>query len=71
MGIAICDLAPASGIGKAIFVHVVDLNATLSRAQAKGARVIAGPMDVPGGGRIVQLTDPQGAIFALHEQVTA
>jgi predicted enzyme related to lactoylglutathione lyase len=26
-----------------------------------------GPMDVPGGGRIVQLLDPQGAAFALHQ----
>ena len=52
------------------YVHVLDLDATLARAQAKGARVIAGPMDVPGGGRIVQLTDPQGAMFALHEKNT-
>jgi predicted enzyme related to lactoylglutathione lyase len=26
-----------------------------------------GPMDVPGGGRIAQLADPQGAVFALHQ----
>jgi len=26
-----------------------------------------GPMDVPGGGRIAQPTDPQGAAFALHQ----
>ncbi len=27
-----------------------------------------GPMDIPGGARIAQLTDPQGAAFALHAQ---
>jgi len=52
------------------YVNVADLNATLSRAKAKGATVVAGPMDVPGGSRIVQLTDPQGAIFALLERTT-
>ncbi len=42
-----------------------DLEATLARAKARGARVLNGPMDVPGGQRIVQLMDPQGAAFAL------
>jgi uncharacterized protein len=43
------------------------LDAALDRAKAKGARVLNGPMPVPGGARIVQLADPQGALFALHE----
>ena len=30
-------------------------------------QVMNGPMDVPGGGRIAQLMDPQGAAFALHQ----
>jgi len=29
---------------------------------------MSGPMDVPGGARIAQLSDPQGAFFALHQQ---
>jgi predicted enzyme related to lactoylglutathione lyase len=44
-----------------------DLEATLGRATRKGAKVVSGPMEVPGGGRIAQLTDPQGAVFALHQ----
>lgn len=28
---------------------------------------VNGPLDVPGGGRIAQLMDPQGAAFALHQ----
>jgi predicted enzyme related to lactoylglutathione lyase len=44
-----------------------DLEAAVKRATGKGGKVINGPMDIPGGGRIAQLTDPQGAVFALHQ----
>ncbi len=37
----------------------------MNRATGKGAKVINGPMEVPGGQRIVQLIDPQGAAFAF------
>jgi len=47
------------------YVTVTDLDATLARATSKGAKVLNGPMGVPGGQRIVQLLDPQGAAFAL------
>ena len=47
------------------YVTTEDLDAALERAKGKGARVINGPMEVPGGQRIVQLLDPQGAAFAL------
>jgi len=41
--------------------------AALARAKNRGAQLMNGPMDVPGG-RIAQLTDPQGAVFALHQK---
>jgi predicted enzyme related to lactoylglutathione lyase len=47
------------------YVTTGDLDAALDRAQAAGAKVLNGPMPVPGGQRIVQLMDPQGAAFAL------
>jgi hypothetical protein len=47
------------------YVTTDDLEAALARATRHGARVLNGPMDVPGGQRIVQLMDPQGAAFAL------
>ncbi|HSD90436.1 MAG TPA: VOC family protein [Kofleriaceae bacterium] len=47
------------------YVTTDDLDAALARAKSKNARVLNGPMDVPGGQRIVQLMDPQGAAFAL------
>jgi predicted enzyme related to lactoylglutathione lyase len=48
------------------YIQVDDLDAALARATAKGAKTIVGPVDVPGGTRIAQLFDPQGAHFALH-----
>jgi predicted enzyme related to lactoylglutathione lyase len=48
------------------YIEVADLDATVDRAKAKGAKLTNGPMEVPGGARIAQLTDPQGAAFALH-----
>ncbi len=49
------------------YAETSDLDAAIGRAKKKGATVMNGPMDVPGGGRIAQLTDPQGAVFALHQ----
>jgi predicted enzyme related to lactoylglutathione lyase len=34
--------------------------------EAPGGQVLNGPMDVPGGDRVAQCLDPQGAPFALH-----
>jgi hypothetical protein len=49
------------------YAETSDLDAALARAKERGATVMNGPTDVPGGGRIVQLIDPQGAAFALHQ----
>jgi predicted enzyme related to lactoylglutathione lyase len=51
------------------YIQVDDLDASLARAKDRGARVANGPMEVPGGTRIVQLFDPQGAAFALHSGI--
>lgn len=47
------------------YITTTDLEGTLAKAKASGAKVINGPMEVPGGQRIVQLLDPQGAAFAI------
>lgn len=49
------------------YVEISDLDAAIARAKKKNAKIMNGPMDVPGGGRIVQMMDPQGAAFALHQ----
>jgi predicted enzyme related to lactoylglutathione lyase len=48
------------------YVDVDDLDAAIGRATRMGAKVLHGPHEVPGGARVVQLMDPQGAAFALH-----
>jgi len=53
------------------YIEVEDLDAALARAKSKGAKVLNGPMEVPGGAHVVQLADPQGAIFSLHQQTAA
>ncbi len=47
------------------YIMVADLDAALARATSSGGVKLNGPMPVPGGARIVQLQDPQGAMFAL------
>jgi predicted enzyme related to lactoylglutathione lyase len=49
------------------YTETSDLDAALRRATTRGAKILNGPMEVPGGGRIAQLLDPQGAAFALHQ----
>jgi hypothetical protein len=52
---------------RANYVEIADLDAGLKRATKRGAKVMNGPVDVPRGGRIAQLMDPQGARLALHQ----
>jgi predicted enzyme related to lactoylglutathione lyase len=48
------------------YVRVADVDRAASIVVAKGGTIRNGPMDVPGGSRIVMCADPQGAAFALH-----
>jgi predicted enzyme related to lactoylglutathione lyase len=48
------------------YVHVTDLDAASERVKKGGGEVWMGPMPIPGGDRITQFKDPQGAVFALH-----
>lgn len=49
------------------YTEVSDIDSAIARAATAGGKLMNGPMDVPGGGRIAQLLDPQGAMFALHQ----
>jgi uncharacterized protein len=60
--------APAAWL---YYVEVSDLDAAIERAKVKGGKLCHGPMEVPGGARIAQLSDPEGAMFALHESRAA
>lgn len=48
-----------------LYVRVADLDAAIAAIAAGGGRVTNGPMDVPGGDRVLSGVDPQGASFAL------
>lgn len=47
------------------YFSVADIDAAGKRVKARGGQIISGPIEVPGGGWLVQCTDPQGAIFGL------
>lgn len=49
-----------------VYVHVPDLERSLEAVEAAGGHVVNGPTEVPGGDRVAQCVDPQGAVFALH-----
>ena len=49
------------------YVSVDDLDAAVAKLKELGGKVMNGPMPIPGGARIAQVVDPQGAAFALHE----
>lgn len=49
------------------YINVTDIDDTIRRVRDNGGQVLLEPMEVPGGDRVAQCMDPQGAAFALHE----
>jgi uncharacterized protein len=47
------------------YIQVDKTDAAIERIKANGGKIVNGPMDVPGGGRIAVAGDPQGAMFAV------
>ncbi|WP_163267978.1 VOC family protein [Chelativorans alearense] len=47
------------------YFNVPAIDEAAERVKANGGQLLMGPMEVPGGGWIVQCLDPQGAAFAL------
>lgn len=48
------------------YAFVPDADKTAKVVERLGGKILNGPMDIPGGGRIAQCLDPQGAAFAVH-----
>jgi predicted enzyme related to lactoylglutathione lyase len=48
------------------YVESRDVDETVATATSLGGRIVAGPEDVPGTGRIAVLEDPQGAVFGVY-----
>ncbi|HSM34975.1 MAG TPA: VOC family protein [Longimicrobiales bacterium] len=49
------------------YVRVDDLDGKIEAVRSTGGKILNGPMEVPGGGRIAQGLDPQGGAFAIFE----
>lgn len=49
-----------------LYVSVDNADRASERVVKHGGKILNGPMDVPGGGRIAQCMDPQGGAFAVH-----
>ncbi|MCB2061186.1 MAG: VOC family protein [Novosphingobium sp.] len=47
------------------YIRVADLDKAVEAVKAGGGQVLNGPMEVPGGDRIINGMDPQGAPFSL------
>ena len=48
------------------YVRVDSVDTRVTTVQELGGQILNGPMDVPGGDRVAQCLDPQGAAFAIH-----
>lgn len=62
---AIMTKAPDRPSRWRFYVRVEDLDAAKTTIEAKSGTVLHGPVEVPGGDRVLIGTDPQGAEFAL------
>jgi len=49
-----------------LYVRVDDVEASAGKVTELGGQVLNGPMEVPGGDKVAQCLDPQGAFFAIH-----
>ena len=50
------------------YIMVPDIEAAAAAVKELGGQVLNGPEVVPGGDRVAQCLDPQGAAFALHSK---
>lgn len=50
------------------YFTVGDIKAAADRVRAGGGDILEGPVELPGGNRVIRCTDPQGAMFALTEK---
>lgn len=49
-----------------VYFKVDNADATAEKIKQLGGQILNGPMEVPGGDRVAQAMDPQGATFGIH-----
>jgi predicted enzyme related to lactoylglutathione lyase len=52
------------------YVEANNIDETAAKATSLGGRVVHGPMDVAGAGRLAILQDPQGATFGIYKSAS-
>ena len=62
---AVMKASPEAPTAWQYYVRVPDVDAAAGKVAAGGGQVLFGPMDVPGGERVLIGVDPQGASFGL------
>ena len=62
----------ANPLGSFIWYELmtIDLDRSIEAIKAGGGQILNGPMEVPGGDRITNGIDPQGAPFSLVARAT-
>lgn len=53
-----------------LYITVDDVEKRAEDVKANGGQIVNGPMEVPGGDKVVMCMDPQGAAFALHSKAS-
>lgn len=61
IGAAMDASAPQQPRAWTFYFRIPDVDAAVEQVKAGGGQVMMGPMDVPGGQRVIICTDPQGA----------
>lgn len=51
-----------------LYIQVLDLGASMARAEQLGGAIVAKPIDVPGGPTISKIADPEGNQIGLIQQ---
>jgi predicted enzyme related to lactoylglutathione lyase len=54
--------------GVTLYIQVLDLRASMAKAESLGGAVTAQPFDVPGGPTIAGIADPEGNRVVLVQQ---
>ena len=53
-----------------VYFGVDDVDASSQKAVSLGGAILAGPADIPDGGRFAVVKDPQGAVFGLYREAS-
>jgi hypothetical protein len=62
---------PPSGPQWLTYIEVASADESIEHAVKAGGSLCFAPVTVPGGGRIANLIDPEGAMFAVHASPAA